>query len=166
MNIEKLLDRFGLNWAQPHILDGQERKEARESVGPAWNKYMRMPIKLSIDDHSISRLCQQLTNQGYITFSSCEGHGREVPHIYFTCEDVNSVAELSDVVNKTAITHFGWGIGVYSLNHGDGYKAYYELRPERVKTEGLNIVESQEQLKEDFDILGYSITDHFCKAEK
>ena len=161
MDIEQLLDKFGPNWAIPHKLTEAERVKLRKEVEPIWDQYANLPINISIDDESMSRLCQLLTNYGYETFSSCEGHRKEKPHVYFRCKDTSAVAELSYVLQQTAITNFIWRVEVNPERVQGRFKTFYELKPEKPRREGLDIVKDQKELIEDFDILGYSILDHF-----
>ena len=162
MDIEGLLNKFGPNWAVPHKLTETERAEIRKEVEPVWNQYANMPLSISIDDESIRRLCQVLTNYGYQTFSSCEGHGKEIPHIYFRCRKTGRVAELSNIIRQTAIANFLWGVEVGSQQDSrNRYQIFYELRPEKPKRGKLDMVKDKKYLVEDFDILGYSILDHF-----
>ncbi len=160
MNIEGLLDHFGPNFAEPHRLTPRERDKLRREIEPVWNGYINMPLTLLLDDSNMTRLCQLLTNLGYQTFSSCEGHGREEPHVYFLCRSANKVAELADVIRKTAITNFSWVVEIDGILSGNRFKAYYALTP-RPKRGNFDIVKSRKQLVDDFDILGYSIFDHF-----
>lgn len=161
MDIERLLDHFGPNFAVPHRLGPQERDNIRSEIEPVWNRYMRMPLTFSIDDSNMTRLCQLLTNLDYQTFSSCEGHGREEPHVYFLCRSPNKVAELAYAIRQTAITNFIWRVEVDALESGNELKAYYALTPVRPRRGNLDITKSRNQLVDDFDILGYSIYDHF-----
>lgn len=161
MNIEGLLDQFGPNLAKPHRLTPPEREELRREIEPVWNGYITIPLTLSIDDSNMTRLCQLLTNQGYQTFSSCEGHGRKEPHVYFWCRSANKVAELAYAIRQTAIANFIWGVEVDANTSGNGFKAYYALTPIRPRMGNFDTIQSRKQLVDDFDILGYSIFDHF-----
>ncbi|MFH1503626.1 MAG: hypothetical protein ABIE36_03130 [Candidatus Diapherotrites archaeon] len=162
MDIETLLNKFGPNFVEPHKLTESERKELRKKIEPIWDRYINLPLTLSINDEPIKRLCQVLTNNGYITFSSCQGHGKDEPHIYFRCKKTSRVAELSHAVGSTAITNFLWEIGVWGQQDSrNRYRIFYMLRPEEPRRENLDIIKDEKQLVEDFDILGYSILDYF-----
>ena len=167
MDIEKLLDRFGTNYAKPRKLTKKERVELRKEIGPTWDQYINTSLVIDIGDIKLTRLCQTLTNNGYITFSSCEGHGDEIPHIYFRCRRPSAVAELSHIlVEESAISHFSWLIEVYQdkARMVTNFVPFYILEPRPVqKGRLLNPREDYDRLVEDFDILGFCINDHFSE---
>ena len=149
--------------AVPHKLTETERAELKKGVEPIWNQYINLPLTISVGDEPIRRLCQVLTNNGYVTFSSCEGHGKDKPYICFRCKSTSAVAGLSYILDKTAIANFIWEIKVHSQTgmNDNRFRAYYTINPEESRRESLDIVKDKKQLIEDFDILGYSILDYF-----
>ena len=62
--------------------------------------YNSLPLNLPITDESMKRVCQVLTNFGYKTSESCEGHGKELPGIFFNCDDKISMRDITHIISR------------------------------------------------------------------
>ncbi|MBI3334247.1 hypothetical protein HYZ97_02070 [Candidatus Pacearchaeota archaeon] len=127
-------------------------------------RYREMPLTLPITDPPMQRICQVLTNQGYTTTDSCEGHGKYLPKIFFQCEDQNHMRDLVYLVNGELhiLNHFPWQITAWS---SDPYlnpdsKLKYVLEP---ALWGGQIDANKEHvhLLEDLDFIGLAIIEYF-----
>src|SRR3989338_10878519 len=78
-------------------------------------KYQAIPLKLPITDSSMSKVCQVLTDNDYVTTESCEGNGRTLPKIFFKCDDQDKMRDLTHIVNRGLdLVNFPWQITTWT----------------------------------------------------
>ena len=163
MDIERLLDKFGPNWSPPHTLSPEERESLKEEIEPIWRGYNNLPLTLDIEDEGVRRVCEVLTLSGFRTYSSCNGHGKKLPHMYFYSEKNELVARLAHIIQKTAITNFQWGIQVFGFSGLSDMRLNYDLKPfSLINDQGAY---SKDLLFEDFDILGFTFFGEFLNKK-
>ena len=103
-----------------------------------------------------------MTNEGFVTISSCEGHGRELPHVYFECEDQQLLRELAHVLARTSyFKKFIWSVKIWSGNPylNPDNKLTFILEPKHAD----RIIDPQtdnKDLLQDLDLIGIALLDH------
>lgn len=127
--------------------------------------YLDLELTLPIEDPAMRRICQVLSNIGFITHESCEGHGERLPEIFFTCEDQLQLRNLTHIVTRGAQTTHQWGINLYS---SDPYMnveqpLYFVLQPQATDQVIAPKTEHKALLK-DLDILALAITKSLKKG--
>ncbi|MFA6082459.1 MAG: hypothetical protein WC773_03555 [Patescibacteria group bacterium] len=135
----------------------QYRAETEKSV----QRYRDIELNLPITDEPMKRICQVLTNNGLITVESCEGHGEELPVIWFACDDKQLLKDIIEVVyRRTVHKKFPWLIEVYSANTSMDMPIYYILSPSQAKGI-IDPKDDREELLTDLDIIGESVMKYF-----
>lgn len=118
-------------------------------------------VRLDIGDGRIAKLCQVLTDHGCITFDSCEGHGKELPKIFFYPKNSEDLLHLSDIVWRNSFgTNFPWQITVYG-HPGASLQISYILEP--ASQYKINLPEDYEKLMVDLDVLTVFIVNYFAE---
>jgi len=117
----------------------------------------------SIDDDRVKRLCQVLTNYGFRTVDSCEGHGERLPSIYFVCEDTALLKDLAFIINHgSRYKRFNWRVDIESgyppLNAGAPLN--FRLIP-TADFEAFDLSRDYDDLMRDLDIIALCIMDYF-----
>jgi len=136
---------------------GYDPKEVSDLVG----SYFSIEPTIPIDDEPMKRLCQILTEHGYITQESCDGHGENVPVIDFVCEDQNKLRSLAYILGyEIDACNFAWCVRIDSENPSENPETplNYILEPYPVAIEAK---EHYDELLEDLDIIGIFVMNHF-----
>ena len=153
------------------IIVRQLKNNARGNIARAtkWyeqilKKYESLPLTLPITDSAMQRVCQVLTNYRYKTTESCEGHGKQLPNIFFQCDDQVSLRDLAHIVERELhnLNHFPWQIRAWS---SDPYlnpesKLAYVLEPALWRGE-INPQTAHPKLLEDLDFIGMEVISYF-----
>jgi hypothetical protein len=158
MNIERYLERFRELGRNRETIKAIE-KESK----PVIAKYNSLPLNLPISDEPMRRFCQVLTNNNFITFESCDGHGGDLPYVSFFLPRPNRLlGHLAYVISTASYgKHFPWEIMVYAHPGSiPAYKKSYRVEPV-ARTQPIVPSKDYEKLKEDIDILGITVLEHF-----
>lgn len=129
------------------------------------DQYYATKLTLPIDDVPMRRICQILTNYGFETTESCEGHKENFPRIFFKCQDQQLLRDIAFVIESYGSTfNFNlprklklWTASPY-LNPES--PLMFTLTPSE---EGWKIDPKKQynKLIKDLDIIGISIMDYF-----
>ena len=125
--------------------------------------YQAMPLTLPVSDEPMRRISEVFTNNGFITGSSCEGHGKELPHLMFFCESPTKLNHLAHILQtESHEKNFNWEIFVQSTIRGINpeSKLLYHLTP-ICSTSQINPAEDRERLLDDLDIIGIRVKKYF-----
>ncbi|MBU0707497.1 hypothetical protein KKG41_03960 [Patescibacteria group bacterium] len=141
----------------------EKREELKKHYEDLLRQYGEMELKLPIDDEPMKRVCQVLTDRGFITQDSCEGHGERLPHTFFVCKDQELLRELAHVLARASnFKRFPWDVKIWS---GDPYlnpdsPLSFILSPSQDRGI-IDPKKDREELLRDLDIIGLSLMDHF-----
>ena len=162
MEIDKIMKQLQ---RKKNVLRTKEGNfELRNLYETILEKYEQTPLTLPIEDVSIRRVCQVLTNNNYITHSSCEGHGKTLPQVFFTCKNQDHLRDLVYLVTNelSLLSHFQWQISTYSPDPylNSEKELSYVLEP--ASWDGkINPQKNQSSLIEDLDFIGISTLRYF-----
>lgn len=121
--------------------------------------YIALNLTLPIEDQTMRRICQVLTNAGFTTVDSCEGHGERLPAIFFECTDQLLLRNLVHVITRGAHTKRSWSIKLYSsdpyLNPDNPLS--FVLQPDAYERP-INPKTQHQTLLQDLDVIGLAIT--------
>jgi hypothetical protein len=84
VDAELIVERIVAYSEQQSVKQKEKLKKHYEDL---LRKYNNMELTLPIDDEPMKRICQVLTNNGFITQSSCEGRKEKSPQTFLLCED-------------------------------------------------------------------------------
>lgn len=72
----------------------------RTEIEKTIDDYLCLPLTLPITDEPMRRVCQALTNCGYTTYASCDGHGKDIPMIWLYClkDQRRSISKLERII--------------------------------------------------------------------
>ena len=156
MNKQQLIERF--KKSRPSIFTSENDDILEECV----NKYFSLPVNEDIDDKEVRRLCAVMTSFGYVTASSCVGHERKLPNIYFQDQDKGHVGILivdilgsdcfAPVNDKWEVINCEKEIECVPGEHWCPWD--YLLRPQNAD---FSISERYEKCVDDLDIIGVSL---------
>ena len=131
--------------------------------------YEAMPLTLSVRDEPMRRISEVFTNNGFITLNACEGHGKQLPNILFSCQSQKKLNLLAEIV--IGPHNFNWEIFVNASKQifGKTFRASlnpdwpcYYLAPVNTKElKEINPSEDREGLLEDLDIMGIWVKKYF-----
>lgn len=129
------------------------------------DRYRKLVLKIEIGDERIARLCQVLTDHGCVTFESCEGHGRQVPRIwFFPPKDPKDLMLISHILQRASYAkNFPWHI-VVNGNVNASQPLTYILEPSSEKGP-INLHDDYNKLMQDLDIIAISILDYLSEEE-
>lgn len=136
---------------------GYEPKEVSDLV----DSYFSIKPTLPVEDKPMKRLCQTLTEHGYITQESCDGHGKDLPIIDFYCEDQKKLRHLAYILGyEIEACNFSWCVRIDSDNPVDDPDSplTYILEPYPVS---IDVKEHYDELLEDLDMIGIFVMNHF-----
>ena len=88
MNIEAIVKRF------------VEQEHDESDVRRLIEEYVATPLTLPVSDVSMQKISQVLTNNGYRTVDTCEGHGKRLPRAFFITEEQNHVRHLAHILSR------------------------------------------------------------------
>lgn len=143
-------------------IDAKARRDIVSHYRKLVEKYRNLELTLPVDDVAVKRISQELTNEGFRTTSSCEGHGRKIPNVWFQCEDQELLRELAHVLARAShFKKFRWSVRIWS---GDPYlnpdsKLSFILEPESVDRILDPRTDNQELLR-DLDLIGVALMEH------
>jgi hypothetical protein len=135
----------------------------REEYVAELREYQEMELDLPITDQPMRRICQVLTNEGFITTDSCDGHGGSMPSIFFYCNDDQKLRELAHVLARAShIKNFPWHAEIWSGDPGLNQNSplFYVLCPSAHKA-SIDCGRDYRKLLQDLDTIGFCIKQHF-----
>lgn len=138
-------------------------KEAHKEYCMLLQQYLEMELTLKISDEPMRRLCQVLTNFGFETIDSCDGHGKRLPSIFFKCSDQSLLRELAHILSRgSRIKHFPWVAEIWSSDpyFNPHQSLNFLLRPSSADGP-LHPDADYNILLQDLDLIGLSILNHF-----
>jgi len=135
----------------------------REQFDALIQQYETLPLNEEIDDAAVRRLCAALGACGIQTEESCEGHGANLPQIWFTCpEDKLSIlaAALHHLREK-------WEVQTQGLSHYvSPPSTLYVLSPKDVYCTASKAAERYPRAIQDLDTLGLTLLMQRKPSEK
>ena len=162
MDIEIIMRQLEVNNVLP--TENRKIKPLKKWYEEILKKYHDLPLTLPIDDVAVQRVCQVLTHYKYKTVESCEGHGRDLPKIFFTCKDQDRLRDITHIVNGELrhLNNFPWEIRTFC---GDPYlnsdgKLLYLLEPALWAGE-IDPKKEQNKLIDDLDFIGIATLRYF-----
>ena len=151
MDIEAIVSRF--------VEQGHDESDTRRSI----DEYLSIPLTLPVDDEPIRRLSQVLTDNGYITTDTCEGHRNTLPHAFLHTEDQNHLRHLAHILaRESGATNYRWKLTAWSSSpwlNPDSPLSYL-LEPDNSSQE-IDPKRDYERLIQDLDIIGIYVMDYF-----
>lgn len=151
MDIEAIVKRF--------VKQGHDEADTRRSI----DEYLSIPLTLPVDDEPMRRLSQVLTNNGYITTSTCEGHGKCLPHVFLHCESQDHLRHLAHVLaRESGAKNYQWQLTAESFSPWEDNLLFYVLEP---KAKKINPHRDYDKLIQDLDIIGIYVMDYFNEIQ-
>jgi hypothetical protein len=151
MDIEAIVGRF--------VEQGHDEADTRRSI----DEYMSMPLTLPVSDEPIQRLSQVLTDNGYITTDTCEGHGDRLPHAFLHTEDQSHLRHLTHILaRESGATNYRWKMTVWSSSPwlNPDIPLSYLLEPD-TSSQDIDPKRDYDKLIQDLDIIGTYVMDYF-----
>ncbi|MFC1648968.1 hypothetical protein ACFL1B_05955 [Nanoarchaeota archaeon] len=151
MDVEAIVGRF--------VEKGHEEENIRATI----ESYLSMPLTLPVDDVPMRRISEVLTNHGYITTITCDGHGKKFPQIFLQTKDSSHLRHLAHIVaREITAANLPWRLIAWSyhpltntdipLSHIlEPYAARRDIDPQR----------DHAKLLQDLDIIGIYVMDYF-----
>lgn len=155
MDIEAIVERF--------VEQGFDKADAETRV----DEYLSIPLELEIEDDKILRLSQVLTNNGYITTDTCEGHGNRLPHAFIRTESQDYLRHLAHILARDSrAANFKWVLRAWSSYPGSNPDSplSYILEPFD-SYENIDPKRDYDKLIQDLDIIGICVME-YCNETK
>ena len=160
--LDKEIAIFGAEFTWPEETVRRHQQRFREEL----SAYRELPLNdkiQSIDDERIMRLCQVLTNYGFRTISSCEGHGSDLPSIFFVCDNNELLRDLAYIINHgSPYKKFQWSVAIESpLPSSNPHSPLrFQLKP-FADFDSFVLPRDYEELMRDMDIIALCIMEYF-----
>ena len=135
-----------------------------EDIEELLDQYEQYPLTLPVSDIPMQRVSEVLTNCGFITSGTCDGHAHNTPSIFLHTENKDHLRHLSHIViRESRATHFDWTLRAWSSNpfsNPDNPMAHV-LEPLSNSNSPVDPTKDYQRLKYDLDILGLAVLDYF-----
>ncbi len=145
----------------------KQRQETENYFEEPLRNYLELKLKLPIEDEPMRRICQVLTDAGFTTIESCDGHAKKSPEIFFKCEDQTALRRLAHTIrSQTSFKSRPWQITLYS--GGDPYlnpdnPLMFIIEPEN-GLQAKELIEKRKDLLQDLDLIGLGIYIEFFES--
>ena len=146
-----------------------ERGWKPKQVARFFKQYQAIPLTLPVEDVPMQRISEVLTNNGYITTETCDGHGKILPNAFFYCEDQNHMRHLAHILaRECGGTNFRWEMTVWSSSPSSNLNSplFYILRPEDSGKKPIKPKRDYDKLMQDLDIIGIYVMDYFNEVKE
>lgn len=140
----------------------------KEDAEALLDQYVNYPLTLPVTDQPMRRISEVLTDKGFITTETCDGHGSKLPIVFLRTEDRDHMRHLTHIITRDSrMKHFDWTLRAWSSNpflNPDSPMAHV-LEPSNTSGNPVDPTADYENLKRDLDIIALCVLDYFNDVE-